>query len=67
MKDGLEIEKRYLLSRLPDFDNWDDIMNINQYYGPNGRFRKIIYDVNSIIELLKLTYLQEFVMKLKVK
>jgi hypothetical protein len=48
MKDGLEIEKRYLLSRLPDFDNWDDIMNINQYYGPNGRFRKIIYDVNSI-------------------
>jgi len=37
----LEIEKRYLIKRLPQKINWDEIQFIHQYYSKNGRFRMI--------------------------
>src|ERR1039458_5374101 len=38
-KNNLEIEKRYLLRRLPPKIDWDEIQRIDQFYTPKGRFR----------------------------
>lgn len=37
---GLEIEKRYLLKREPNTGSCIEIYNIEQYYTPEGRFRR---------------------------
>jgi len=36
----LEIEKRYLIKRLPKDIKWNDVQVIEQYYSKNGRFRR---------------------------
>ena len=41
---GLEIERRILLKKLPYLE-YDEIHEINQYYGPTGRLRRVeIFD-----------------------
>lgn len=37
---NLEIERRWLLTELPDL-KWNDLLYIKQYYTPGGRFRQI--------------------------
>jgi CYTH domain-containing protein len=41
-KNGLEIEKRYLLRKIPVVNKFDECQSITQYYTPEGRFRQII-------------------------
>lgn len=38
---ALEIEKKFLLKNLPDMQ-FDEALEIEQFYGPTGRLRKIV-------------------------
>lgn len=52
-KNGLEIEKRFLLKIAPKFDKYDGCLQITQYYTPSGRFRKTIDANAGKIEFVK--------------
>lgn len=39
---NLEIEKRYLLNKMPKIKEFDECYHITQYYTPSGRFRYIL-------------------------
>lgn len=52
-KNGLEIEKRFLLKSAPDLKKYDECLQIIQYYTPAGRFRKIIHSNAGKIEFVK--------------
>jgi len=52
----LEIEKRYLIKRLPEKIKWNETQFITQYYSKNGRFRATMSNKGTLfIKTLKKT------------
>lgn len=49
---GYEIESRYLLKRVPNVD-FEDVLEIEQFYTPEGRFRKQKLKSSKVITYFK--------------